>query len=146
MIVDLRDNMNNLWITHFQDMARGKIQTNNHYFLNQKGRGLGTNPKGCALYRVQTGGQSISSSLPSPAHKGYTMAVGRIKDIERKEKRKGIKRVARAGQIRKVKSHSRSKTSAKKRHFNKKNPSKSKRKKPTKRKTTTKRRAKDVFQ
>ena len=71
--MDLRDNMNK-WKTHFQDMARGRIQTNNLYFLNQKGRGLGTNPKGHALYRVQTGGQSISSSLPSPANKGYTMA------------------------------------------------------------------------
>ena len=57
------------------------------------------------------------------------MAVGRIKDIEKKKTKKstskrrkrttstvqkGIKRVARDGQIRKVKSHSRSKTSAKK--------------------------------
>ena len=38
MTVDLRDNMNK-WKTHFQDMARGKIQTNNLYFLNQKGGG-----------------------------------------------------------------------------------------------------------
>ena len=61
----MRDNRNK-WKTHFQDMARGKIQTNNLYFLNKKGRCLGTNPKGHALYRVQTGGQSISLSLPSP--------------------------------------------------------------------------------
>ena len=45
MTVDLRDSMNK-WKTHFQGMACGKIQINDVYLLNQKGRGLGTNPKG----------------------------------------------------------------------------------------------------
>ena len=40
----------------FSSMARGTIQTNNLYFWNQKGRGLGTNPEGCTFSRVQTGG------------------------------------------------------------------------------------------
>ena len=75
----------NKWKTHFQDMAHGKIQINDIYLLNQKGRDLGTNPKGQAHYKIQYGGQSISSSLPSPANKGYTMAVGRIKDIVKKK-------------------------------------------------------------
>ena len=66
-------------------MAHQKIQINDVYLLNKNSRGLGTNPKGLALYKIQSGGQSISSSLPSLANKGFTMAVGRIKDTEKKK-------------------------------------------------------------
>ena len=31
---------------NFQDMAHGKIPVENVYVLNQKGKGLGKNPKG----------------------------------------------------------------------------------------------------
>ena len=87
MSVDLRDSVEK-WKTHFWEMAQGKIPVESLYFFNQRGQGLGTNPKGCALYKIQTEGQSLSS----PINKGYAIAVGRIKDIEkRKTKKKNIK-------------------------------------------------------
>lgn len=126
MTVNLKDSVEK-WKSHFQDMAHGKIPVENVYVLNQKGKGLGTNPKGQALYKIQTGGQSISRSINSPANKGYAMAVGRIKNIEKRSKSrckkstkgskqktiKGIKRRNNKGKIRKVTKCVRSKTSAK---------------------------------
>lgn len=82
MAVDLSDSVEK-WKNHFQAMARGKIPKDDIYIINQRGKGLGTNPKGRALYRVQTGGQSV----PSPADQGYTMALQRIKNTNRKRSR-----------------------------------------------------------
>lgn len=54
MTVDLRDSVDK-WKSHFQAMAHGKIPVESVYVLNQKGKGLGTNPKGWALYKIQSG-------------------------------------------------------------------------------------------
>jgi hypothetical protein len=35
--------MDNDWIDHFQKMAEGNITDNDKIFINQRGRGLGTN-------------------------------------------------------------------------------------------------------
>ena len=108
-------------------MAYGKIPVENVYVLNQKGKGLGTNPKGWALYKIQSGGQSISNPMNSPANKGYVMAIGQIKNTEKRTKSrnrrstkgikhrtiKGIKRRNNKGKIRKVTKHVWSKTSSK---------------------------------
>ena len=56
MTVNLKDSVEK-WKSHFQDMAHGKIPVDNVYVLNQKGKGLGTNPKGQALYKIQQVGQ-----------------------------------------------------------------------------------------
>ena len=71
------------WKSHFQAMTHGKIPVESVYVLNQKGKGLGTNPKGWALYKIQSGHQSISNPMNSPANKGYAMAVGQIKNTEK---------------------------------------------------------------
>ena len=44
MTVDFRDSVDK-WKSHFQSMTHGKIPVENVYFLNQKGKGLGTKPK-----------------------------------------------------------------------------------------------------
>ena len=157
MSVDLRDSVER-WKTHFWEMAQGKLPVESLYFFNQKGQGLGTNPKGHALYKIQTGGQSLSS----PVNKGYAMAVGRIKDIEKRKTierktsrrkrsssaQKGIKRIGTSGKIRKVVKRGRSKTSRRKttNMHKKTTPSKKTTKRKTKKRTTTKRRVKDIFQ
>ena len=152
MTVDLRDSVDK-WKSHFQSMAHGKIPVENVYFLNQKGKGLGTNPKGRALYKIQSGGQSISSSVNSPANKGYAMAIGRIKNIEKRSKSRknkgtkasknktitGIKRRNNKGKIRKVTKHPRRKISAKQK------PKKTSKRKRVGKRKTVRRIIKDVF-
>ena len=109
-------------------MAEGKVPTDEIYYLNKKGRGLGTNPKGKALYKFQSGGQSINTSIPSPSTRGYSMAVGRILDNEnkrrnksctrsksrkRRKKRNSIKRTSKNGHVRKIRKHRRGNKSKK---------------------------------
>ena len=95
MTVDLRDSVDK-WKSHFQAMAHGKIPVESVYVLNQKGKGLGTNPKGWALYKIQSGGQSISNPMNSPANKGYAMAVGQIKNTEKRTKSRSKSRSKRS--------------------------------------------------
>ena len=79
MSVDLSDSVDK-WKNHFQAMARGKIPKDEIYMINQRGKGLGTNAKGKALYRVQTGGQAVAPATDL----GYNMAMQRIKESKRK--------------------------------------------------------------
>ena len=157
MTVDLRDSVDK-WKSHFQAMAHGKIPVESVYVLNQKGKGLGTNPKGQALYKIQSGGQSISNPMNSPANKGYAMAVGWIKNTEKRTKSrsksrskrstkgvkhrkiKGIKRRNNKGKIRKVTKCVRSKTSSKRKPRKTTNH-----KGVSKKRKTIRRRVKDIF-
>ena len=115
MSVNLRDSVEK-WKSHFLAMAKGKIPVEDVYLMNQRGRGLGTNTRGKALYKVQTGGQSVSNT---PANKGYAMAVGRIRNMNKSRSQsiktqrtvKGIKRKTKGVQIRKSSGAKRSKTS-----------------------------------
>ena len=153
MTVDLRDSVDK-WKSHFQAMACGKIPVESVYVLNQKGKGFGTNPKGQALYKIQSGGQSISNPMNSPANKGYAMAVGQIKNTEKRTKSrskrstkgvkhrkiKDIKRRNNKGKIRKVTKCVRSKTSSKRKPRKTTNH-----KGVSKKRKTIRRRVRDIF-
>ena len=93
MSLDLSNSVQK-WKNHFQAMARGKIPENNMYIMNQKGRGLGINSRGKALYRIQTGGQlppsktSTTNTIINPSNRGYAMAKARIRHSRPTIKRK----------------------------------------------------------
>ena len=158
MTLDLNDSVQK-WRNHFQSMARGNIPTEEVYFMNQRGRGLGSTGKSRAFYKIQSGGQPYSSSIPSPASKGYAMAMGRIMDSKKRKKSRitrqkrsstGIKRRSRSGGVKKVvrrarrhiKSIKRRKTTTKRKTTKRK--STTKRKTPT-RKRTRKQKINDIF-
>ena len=151
MAIDLRDSVDK-WKSHFKSMAEGKIPMENIYMMNQRGRGLGINPRGKAMYKIQPGGQIGGQSTLSPANKGYAMALGRIKNTQKKVKTKrkshkprtlkGIKRKTSRGKVRKVKRLRRGKTTRKRktRKTTKRKPAKRKG-----RKRTSRHKIKDIF-
>lgn len=93
MTIDLSDSVQK-WKNHFQAMAKGKIPDSNMYIMNQKGRGLGINSRGKALYRIQTGGQlpptktTTTNTIINPSNRGYAMAKARIRNSRPATKRK----------------------------------------------------------
>lgn len=137
MAVDLSDSVEK-WKNHFQAMARGKIPKDDIYIINQRGKGLGTNPKGRALYRVQTGGQSV----PSPADQGFTMAMQRIKNTKRKRSKSATASRSRSRSTKRRKTTVKRKRRVTKRHTRKVHPSRKKKKATTKRRTAKRRTAK----
>ena len=143
MALDVTDSVQK-WRNHFQQMAQGKIPLDDIYILNQRGRGLGINPKGQTLYKIQSGGQAMP--VINPSEKGFIMAQGRIKARSTsKTKRKGIKRKGRVTKRRKAIKRPKRKTS---KPVSRKKKGTTKKRKTTagrKRKTTSKRKVKDVF-
>ena len=96
MSLDLSDSVQK-WKHHFQSMAQGKIPLDNIYILNQKGRGLGSNNRGKALYKVQSGGQAPSNvtstnTVTTPVNQGYAMAQARIKNSNRLSRSQPMKK------------------------------------------------------
>ena len=87
MTLDLSDSVQK-WKNHFLAMANGKIPLDNMYIMHQRGRGLGTNPRGKTLYKVQSGGQlnptstTTTNSVINPANRGYAMAKARIRNAK----------------------------------------------------------------
>ena len=82
MALDLSDSVQK-WQSHFQAMAKGKIPLDDIYVLPQKGRGLGTSPRGRALYKVQEGGKKGNEKITTPVNRGYAMAQARIKNSKK---------------------------------------------------------------
>lgn len=153
MTVDLKDSVNK-WKNHFQQMARGNIPMESVYMLNQKGRGLGTNPRGRALYKIQSGGQS-TSNFKNPNPSSYSMAMGRIKNLEGKssrkvryksvkrlKKRKPIKSRVKRKAVRKASKRVRGKTSKTRKNTS----AKKKNKTSTRKRKVTRKKIKDIFQ
>ena len=113
MALDLSDSVHK-WQNHFRNMAQGKIPLDDIYVIPQKGGGLGTTPKGKALYKVQSGGNiptkstTTTSTMTNPINRGYAMAQARIKNakpIQRKKRnvssgRPRAKKVIKARKIR----------------------------------------------
>ena len=98
MSLDLSDSVQK-WKHHFQSMAQGKIPLDDIYILNQKGRGLGSNNRGKALYKVQSGGQAPSNvtstnTVTTPVNRGYAMAQARIKNSNRLSRSQPMKKRA----------------------------------------------------
>ena len=78
-------------------MAQGKIPLDDIYILNQKGRGLGSNNRGKALYKVQSGGQTPSNltttnTVTTPVNRGYAMAQARIKNSNKLSRSQPLKK------------------------------------------------------
>lgn len=123
MSIDLSNSVNK-WKHHFESMAKGNLPLDNIYYINQRGRGLGVNNRGKALYKIQSGGQSATSNTTSynPVNKGYAMAQARIRNKSRVKKGRVSKSIKRKKYIRK------SKTKKKKRSTKKKIKYKRKRK------------------
>ena len=158
MALDLSDSVQK-WENHFRAMAQGKVPLDDIYVMHQKGGGLGTNFKGRALYKVQTGGNMPTKSstktatVTNPINRGYAMAKARIRNaggITRKRKtpvrgRRRTKKVIKARKRpitrRKVVRPQRRKTT---KSSYKKNPNQRKRK--GKKKTFTRKVKKDIFQ
>ena len=96
MSLDLSDSVQK-WKNHFQSMAQGKIPLDDIYILNQRGRGLGSNNRGKALYKVQSGGQGPSNltttnSVTTPVNRGYAMAQARIKNSNKLSRSQPMKK------------------------------------------------------
>ena len=74
-----------------------KIPLDDIYILNQRGRGLGSNNRGKALYKVQSGGQGPSNltttnSVTTPVNRGYAMAQARIKNSNKLSRSQPMKK------------------------------------------------------
>lgn len=96
MSLDLSDSVQK-WKNHFQAMAQGKIPLDDIYILNQKGRGLGSNNRGKALYKVQSGGQipanvTTTKTVTTPVNRGYAMAQARIKNSNKLSRSQPLKK------------------------------------------------------
>ena len=88
-------------------MAAGLIPLDDIYILNQKGRGLGSNNRGKALYKVQSGGQAPSNvtttkTVTTPVNQGYAMAQARIKNSNKLSRSQPLKKRA-SGKVIKAK-------------------------------------------
>ena len=78
MALDLSDSVQK-WKDHFKAMALGKIPLDDIYVMPQKGGGLGTTPRGRALYKVQDGGRKpAAQKITTPVNRGYAMAQAQI--------------------------------------------------------------------
>ena len=80
-------------------MTQGKIALDDIYILNQKGCGLGSNNRGKALYKVQSGEQAPSNvtstnTVTTPVNRGYAMAQARIKNTNRLSRSQPMKKRA----------------------------------------------------
>lgn len=145
------------WKNHFQAMAQGKIPLDNMYIMHQRGRGLGTNPRGKTLYKVQSGGQfttpTSTNTVVTPTNRGYAMAKARIRNAARSRssgiKRRPMKRRTRSKSIKgrkfPAKGRKASRSQARKTSILRKRKSKTKRKTPIRRRTTYRRIKKDIF-
>ena len=146
MTVDFSDSEQK-WRNHFRAMAEGKIPTDDVYYVNQRGRGLGIHSRGKAFYKIQSGG--ALSRIPSPSTRGYAMALGRIRRSERKRRptirkkkyKTTIKRKKSTNRVRKGKVTRRRRKTTVKRKPAPKRKSTRKRKKTY----TVKRKTKDIF-
>ena len=98
MAIDLSGSVQK-WRNQFQQMARGNIPLDDMYIMHQRGRGLGTNPRGKTLYKIQGGGQlapqtkTTTNTVVNPANRGYAMAQARIRNSQRN--RMGVKKITR---------------------------------------------------
>lgn len=135
MALDLSDSVQK-WENHFKSMAQGKIPLDDIYIIPQKGRGLGSTPRGKAMYKIQIGKQSTtprlttSNKVTTPINRGYAMAQARIYKTKRKiQQRRRSKSRRRRSKVIKAKKSTvrRRKTSA---------PSRRKTSKSTRRKTS----------
>ena len=141
MSLDLSDSVQK-WKNHFQAMAQGKIPLDDIYILNQKGRGLGSNNRGKALYKVQSGGQTPSNvtttkTVTTPVNRGYAMAQARIKNSNKLSRSQPLKKRT-SGKVikaRKTPVRRRRVSKPRRRRTSKPNKSRVKRKTPARKRT-----------